>query len=90
MQAWGAWVQVMVPRLVTVTRLVMDSKVRQGRALGSRAWVRATANRPRVVMDSKGQGMVSKAVAAMDGKQAAEVLALVVTLVTGRIKAVTR
>jgi len=65
------------PRVVTVIRQVTVSKLKHGRALVSRAWDRATANRSRVGMVSKGPGV-------MEGKQAAGVLALGVTLVTGR------
>jgi len=85
-QAWGQWVLAMAPRVVTVTRQVMVSKLKQGRALVSRAWDRATANRPRVDMDRKGVGMVSKGPGVMEGKQAAGVLELVVTHVTGRTR----
>lgn len=85
-QAWGQWVLATAPRVVTVTRQVTVSKLKQGRALVSRAWDRATANKPRVDMDHKGAGMVSKGPGVMEGKQAAGVLELGVTLVTGRTR----
>lgn len=76
----------MAPRAVTVIRQVTASKPKQGRALVSRAWDRATANKRRVVMDRKGVGMVSKGLGAMEGKQAAGVLELGVIRVTGRTR----
>ena len=76
----------MAPRVVTVIRQVTVSKLKQGRALVSRAWDRATANKPRVGMDRKGVGMVSKGPGDMEGKRAAGVLELGVTHVTGRTR----
>ena len=76
----------MAPRVVTIIRQVTVSKRKQDRALVSRAWDRATANRPRVGMDRKGAGMVSKGLGVMVGKQGAGVLELGVTHVTGRTR----
>ena len=85
-QAWGQWVPATAPRVVTVIRQVTVNKLKQGRALVSRAWHRATANKPRVGRDRKGVGMVSKGPGVMEGKQAAGVLELGVTHVTGRTR----
>lgn len=86
MQEWGQWVLAMAPRVVMVIRQVTVSKLKQGRALVSRAWDRAMANRPRVDMDRKGVGMVSKGPGVTEGKRAAGVLELGVIHVTGRTK----